>query len=150
MESKPEDATQAPKPEVEENGTAAKKDVEEEKAAEKTHDVDYGDPEEKEKVQAAGLKDVEVKTGLEGEVCIYKQRVKLYRWAKDVEGKEMIWKERGVGNAKMMRDEKKLRIRVVMRQEKTMKPVANFVITEAPSCVLTNMNNNEKALMWAC
>ena len=37
-----------------------------------------------------------------------------------------------------------------MRQEKTLKPVGNFVITEAPSCTLTNMNNNEKAFMWVC
>ena len=35
-----------------------------------------------------------------------------------------------------------------MRQEKTLKPVGNFVITEAPSCVLSQMGNNEKAVMW--
>ena len=37
-----------------------------------------------------------------------------------------------------------------MRQEKTLKPVGNFTITEPPTCQLTNMNNNEKALMWVC
>lgn len=37
-----------------------------------------------------------------------------------------------------------------MRQEKTLKPVANFVVTESPSCDLTNMNNNEKAFTWVC
>ena len=37
-----------------------------------------------------------------------------------------------------------------MRQEKTLKAVANFLIGEAPTCVLTNMNNNEKAYMWTC
>ena len=35
-----------------------------------------------------------------------------------------------------------------MRQEKTLKPVGNFIITEAPSCVLSQMGNNEKAVMW--
>lgn len=37
-----------------------------------------------------------------------------------------------------------------MRQEKTLKPVANFQITEKPSCELKNMNNNEKAYLWVC
>jgi hypothetical protein len=37
-----------------------------------------------------------------------------------------------------------------MRQEKTLKPVANFIITESPSCDLSNMANNEKAFMWVC
>jgi len=37
-----------------------------------------------------------------------------------------------------------------MRQEKTLKPVANFILTEAPSCELSNMANNEKAFMWVC
>ena len=37
-----------------------------------------------------------------------------------------------------------------MRQEKTLKPVGNFIITEKPSCELKNMANNEKAYMWAC
>jgi len=37
-----------------------------------------------------------------------------------------------------------------MRQEKTMKPVANFLITDKPSCTLNIMNNNEKAYSWVC
>ena len=37
-----------------------------------------------------------------------------------------------------------------MRQEKTLKPVGNFVITEKPSCELKPMANSEKAFMWVC
>ena len=48
-------------------------------------------------------------------------RIKLYRFRDDQ------WKERGVGNAKLMRDRKQQRIRMLMRQEKTLKPVANFI-----------------------
>ena len=37
-----------------------------------------------------------------------------------------------------------------MRQEKTLKPVGNFLITELPSCELKPMANSDKAYMWAC
>lgn len=95
-------------------------------------------------MKASGLKDIQKVTGTENEVCIYKQRIKLYRFAQDQ------WKERGVGNGKLLRNDETLRIRFVMRQEKTLKPVANFQITEKPSCELKNMNNNEKAYLWVC
>ena len=48
----------------------------------------------------------------------------------------MEWKERGIGNGKLLRNDEKKQIRFVMRQEKTLKPIANFIITEAPSCEL--------------
>ena len=55
-----------------------------------------------------------------------KMRVKLFRWA-ELSGEGMQWKERGVGNAKLMRDREEKRIRFVMRQEKTLKPICNFI-----------------------
>ena len=48
-------------------------------------------------------------------------RVKLYRWRNDQ------WKERGIGNCKLMRDRKERKISFKMRQEKTWKPVGNFL-----------------------
>ena len=111
---------------------------------EKKHDVDYTDPEEEGKVKAAGLADVKLTTGTEGEVCIYKQRVKLFRF------RDNQWKERGVGNAKLLRHDNDKKIRFVMRQEKTLKPVGNFLITELPSCELKPMANSDKAYMWVC
>ena len=62
-----------------------------------------------------------MKTGEEDLECIMKIRVKLYRW------RDEQWKERGVGNCKLMRNRKERRISLMMRQEKTLKPVANFV-----------------------
>ena len=62
-----------------------------------------------------------MKSGEEGLECIFKQRTKLYRF------NDGQWKERGVGNLKLMRDRKERKIRVLMRQEKTYKPVANFL-----------------------
>ena len=50
-----------------------------------------------------------------------KLRIKLYRFREDQ------WKERGIGNAKLLRDKENKRIRFLMRQEKTKKPVANFM-----------------------
>ena len=47
---------------------------------EKKHDIDYADPEEDAKTKVSGLADVKVVSGTEGEVCIYKQRVKLFRF----------------------------------------------------------------------
>ena len=62
-----------------------------------------------------------VKSGEEGLECLLKLRTKLYRFA------DNQWKERGVGNIKIMRDRKERKIRVLMRQEKTFKPVCNFL-----------------------
>ena len=64
---------------------------------------------------------VEAKKVDEGLECIFKMRTKLYRF------NDNQWKERGVGNLKMLRDRKERKIRVLMRQEKTHKPVANFL-----------------------
>ena len=50
-----------------------------------------------------------------------KIRTKLFRW------RDEQWKERGIGNAKLMRDKEQKQIRFIMRQEKTLKPVANFI-----------------------
>ena len=108
------------------------------------HDIDYADPEEEQKVQAEGLKDVAVVKGTEGEVTIYKQRVKLYRF------RDEQWKERGVGNARLLRNTEKKQVRFVMRQEKTLKPVGNFIISEKPSCELKLMANSDKAYTFVC
>ena len=71
-----------------------------------------------------------------------KIRAKLFRW------RDEQWKERGIGNAKLMRDRAEKRVRFVMRQEKTLKPVGNFIILEDPQCVLKPMPNAEKAFVW--
>ena len=62
-----------------------------------------------------------MKTGEEDLECILKLRVKLYRW------RDEQWKERGIGNCKLMRDRAARKIRFLMRQEKTLKPVGNFL-----------------------
>ena len=67
------------------------------------------------------MPEVKKVTGEEQEECIFKMRAKLYRLRDDQ------WKERGTGNAKLMRHKETKKIRFIMRQEKTLKPVANFI-----------------------
>ena len=82
--------------------------------------------------------------GEELEECIFRVRCKLYRI------REEQWKERGTGNCKLLRNKVTNKIRFVMRQEKTLKPVANFILQEAPLCELVPMKNNDKAYIWSC
>ena len=88
------------------------------------------------------LDKVKTKSGEENLECLWKNRTKLYRW------NDGQWKERGIGNAKLLRDREAKRVRFAMRQEKTLKPVANHFVLEAPQCVLTPMQNNDKAFVW--
>ena len=113
---------------------------------EKKHDVDYTDPEQEAQAQTTGLADVQVVKGTEGEVPLYKERVKLFRF------RDNQWKERGIGYLRLMRNNETKRIRVVMRQEKTKKPVANFNVDfeNENLCKLTPMANSDKAWMWIC
>ena len=111
---------------------------------EKKHDVDYTDPNEEAKVQTGGLSDVAVVKGTEDEEPIFRNRVKLFRF------RDNQWKERGVGNARLMRNKTNKMVRLVMRQEKTLKPIANFNLAGDGQCELTAMANNEKAWTWGC
>merc|ERR1712183_98737 len=79
----------------------------EEPKEEKKHDVEYATDETKGVVDLAVVK---TSTGEEGLECLMKFRVKLYRYRDDQ------WKERGIGNAKLLRDKESKRIRFLMRQ----------------------------------
>jgi Ran-binding protein 1 len=63
---------------------------------------------------------VQVSNGEENEDIIFKMRAKIYRWRDDE------WKERGTGIMKLLRHKVNYKIRFIMRQEKTLKVVANF------------------------
>ena len=88
------------------------------------------------------MPEVPVSTGEEGEDIIFKTRTKLYR-VKDAQ-----WKERGSGELKLLRDKKSRQIRLLMRQEKTLKIVANHFLMDKPYCELLPMAGSDKALMW--
>ncbi|KAI5714863.1 hypothetical protein M8J77_006705 [Diaphorina citri] len=82
---------------------------------------------------------VEVKTGEEDETKLYGERCKLYRYDKDT--KE--WKERGVGELKLLFHPEKLTYRLLMRREQIHKTVANFLLW--PGFELRPMSSSDKA-----
>ena len=55
----------------------------------------------------------QVKTGEEEEEVMYKQRARLYRYAKELG----VWKERGVGDVKLLRHRNSGILRLLMRRE---------------------------------
>ncbi|KAK0427806.1 hypothetical protein QR680_010435 [Steinernema hermaphroditum] len=86
--------------------------------------------------------EIEVKTGEEEEEVKFVGRSKLYRWT----GTE--WKERGVGDLKILRNEKNGSTRIVMRREQVHKLCANHKIVS--SMTLTPMQNAKNAYVWYC
>lgn len=71
------------------------------------------------------LKEVEVKTGEEDEEVLVKLRCKLFRF--DSTNKE--WKEKGLGDIKLLKHKESKSIRVLMRREQVLKLCANHKIT---------------------
>lgn len=88
--------------------------------------------------------EVKVETGEEGEDVFWKCRSKLYRWASGSE-----WKERGLGEAKLLQHKETKKIRFLLRQEKTLKIVANhYVVATDVYCKLTPNVSSEKIWVW--
>lgn len=56
------------------------------------------------------------------------------------------WRERGVGEMKFLKHKENGRIRVLMRQEKTMKVIANHFLD--PRITLTPNAGNDKSWVW--
>lgn len=75
---------------------------------------------------------VDLKTGHEEEECVYKQRCRLYRF--DAEKNQ--WKERGVGDVKLMRHTETGRVRVVMRRDQVHKVSQRCSILTPPNTTI--------------
>ncbi|KAI1241662.1 hypothetical protein IHE44_0005148 [Lamprotornis superbus] len=88
------------------------------------------------------LPEVEVKSGEEDEEILFKERAKLYRWDRDV----TQWKERGVGEIKILFHTQKKYYRVLMRRDQVLKVCANHVITKEMNLVPSDTSNN--AFIW--
>ena len=85
---------------------------------------------------------VDVKTGEEDEEVAFKHRAKVYRY--DTETKQ--WKERGVGDIKILKHPQKLTYRVLLRRDQTHKVACNHMIN--PGMELKPMSSSETALCW--
>uniref|UniRef100_A0A1A9WPQ8 E3 SUMO-protein ligase RanBP2 n=1 Tax=Glossina brevipalpis TaxID=37001 RepID=A0A1A9WPQ8_9MUSC len=67
---------------------------------------------------------IKVKTGEEDEEILYVHRAKLYRFT------EGEWKERGIGNVKILRHKETKKLRVVMRRDQVLKICLNHALNE--------------------
>lgn len=67
---------------------------------------------------------IDVKTGEENEDLLYVHRAKLYRFT------DSEWKERGLGNVKILRHKDTKKLRVVMRREQVLKICLNHVLND--------------------
>ena len=69
-------------------------------------------------------------------------RARLYRW------RNSEWKERGTGELKLLRNKNTKKIRLILRQDKTLKPVANFLVSEDPLCILKEHQGSDKMFFF--
>jgi Ran-binding protein 1 len=72
------------------------------------------------------LEKVEVDSGEKNEDVLYKQRCILYRFAAEAEPPQ--WKERGKGDVKLLKHKDTGMVRILLRQEKTLKLCCNHVV----------------------
>ncbi|VDN97580.1 unnamed protein product [Rodentolepis nana] len=71
---------------------------------------------------------VEIVTGEEGEDVLFEARAKLFRFDSG-DGGESVWKERGIGQLKILKNQASNRVRLVMRREQIHKVCCNHLIT---------------------
>ncbi|XP_063633731.1 E3 SUMO-protein ligase RanBP2-like [Cydia splendana] len=84
--------------------------------------------------------EVKVTTGEEDETVIFSARAKLYRFI------DNQWKERGLGDIKLLKHKTTGKVRVLMRREQIHKICANHAITSYME--IKPMKNETKAYFW--
>lgn len=117
--------------------------------ADDQEEEEYGEPEEYE--PTADFRPViplpelvEVVTGEENETVLFESRCKVYRFV--TETKE--WKERGIGQIKILKNLQSGKCRIVMRRDQVHKVCVNHYLDSQMK--VQNMKNKPKALMWMC
>ncbi|XP_047974063.1 ran-binding protein 1 homolog c-like [Salvia hispanica] len=88
------------------------------------------------------LQEVAVTTGEEDEDVLLDLKAKLYRFDKEANQ----WKERGVGMVKLLKHKETSKIRLVMRQNKTLKICANHLVQ--PTMTVQEHQGNDKSCVW--
>jgi Ran-binding protein 1 len=94
---------------------------------------------------------VEVNTGEEDEENLYSVRAKLFKFGESLLEKgtgKKSWNDRGIGEAKLLKHREHGKTRLLMRQEKTMKVIANHVID--PRIVLEPNVSSDRSWVWSC
>jgi Ran-binding protein 1 len=94
---------------------------------------------------------VEVNTGEEDEEILYAVRAKLFKFGESLLDKgtgKKSWNDRGIGEAKLLKHREHGKSRLLMRQEKTMKVIANHVID--PRIKLEPNVSSDRSWVWSC
>lgn len=89
------------------------------------------------------LEKVEVRTGEEDEAVLYKHRSRVYRFDPDC-GE---WKERGTGDVKLLLHRETSQVRIVLREDKTLKLRVNHPVV--PGLELKPNMGSDRAWTWA-
>lgn len=96
------------------------------------------------------MEEVEVVSGEEEEEVIYSQRGKLFLYGEtllDVGSGNKSWKERGIGDIRILKHKEHGRMRVLMRQEKTMKVIVNHALD--PRITLEPNSGSDRSWVWS-
>eukprot|EP00565_Helicotheca_tamesis_P009466 CAMPEP_0185723820 /NCGR_PEP_ID=MMETSP1171-20130828/528_1 /TAXON_ID=374046 /ORGANISM="Helicotheca tamensis, Strain CCMP826" /LENGTH=207 /DNA_ID=CAMNT_0028391575 /DNA_START=53 /DNA_END=676 /DNA_ORIENTATION=+ len=96
------------------------------------------------------LEEVEVKSGEEDEEVVCSMRSKLFVFGETLLDKgtgNKSWRERGIGEARILRHREHQRLRFLMRQEKTMKVIANHAID--PRIKLEPNSGSDRSWVWS-
>ena len=88
------------------------------------------------------LEEVAVTTGEEDEDVLLDMKAKLYRF--DKEGSQ--WKERGTGTVKLLKHKETAKVRLVMRQTKTLKICANHLVVATTK--MQEHAGSDKSCVW--
>jgi Ran-binding protein 1 len=81
---------------------------------------------------------------------LYSQRAKLFIHGETLLDKgsgKKSWRERGIGEVKLLQHKEFKKIRVLMRQEKTMKVIVNFVMDHR--LILSPNVGNDRSWVWS-
>jgi len=86
------------------------------------------------------LSDVVMSSGEENEIELFSNRAKLYRFDDTMHQ----WKERGVGNIKILKHKNTGRVRILMRRDQVLKICCNHVIVKGMRLI----PRDEKSFTW--
>ncbi|ETV80863.1 hypothetical protein H257_06319 [Aphanomyces astaci] len=97
------------------------------------------------------LNEVEVVSGEEDEDVLFTIRAKLFDYKETLLNKgtgAKSWCERGVGNVRFLKHKEAGKVRLLMRQEKTLKILINHLV-ESRATLTANMGS-DRAWVWTC
>lgn len=91
-----------------------------------------------------------MKSGEEEEEVVFTVRAKLFIYGEtllDVGTGKKSWRERGIGEVKILRHKELQRLRLLMRQERTLKVIANHAID--PRIKLEPNAGSDRSWVWS-